>query len=273
MSNLVLNGGVSNVKYIWHVESDKACEACQSLDGTEYNYEDDIPDRPHPNCRCYIEIVKNIENNQNQDQEPCDCWEQIQSIMDEVDELEGETNSLIDEMFFMQDEVENYLYTLENYIVQIDNLKNELHQVEPCGEDCMVLTGAAANITDDKKLEDLFFNIVKNNQSALEVYDIFLKNKHEMETTKNSYDKYYHAKANCEAAELGKMQAFFAGMYSIFKEIKDYAKKVFIEHQNAKKVYEDCLNDLIADLYGLQKAKEHGYCSYKVKDVEKIFKK
>ena len=112
MSNLVLNGGVSNVKYIWHVESSQACDACQSLDGTEYIYEGDIPDRPHPNCRCYIEIVKNIENNQNQDQEPCDCWEQIQSIMDETDELEGEANSLIDEMFFIQDEVENYLYII-----------------------------------------------------------------------------------------------------------------------------------------------------------------
>lgn len=268
MSNLVLNGGVSNAKYIWHVESDKACEACQILDGTEYTFEGDIPDKPHPNCRCYIEIVENSQN-----QEPCDCWKQIQAIMDEVDELEGETNSLVDEMFFMQDEVENYLYTLENYIVQIDNLKNELLQVEPCGENCMVPTGAAANITDDKKLEEIFYTIVKNNQSALEVYNIFLRNKHEMENTKNSYDKYYHAKANCEAAELGMMQAFFASFYSFLKEIKDYAKKVFIEHQNAKKVYEDCLNDLRADLYGLQKAKEHGYCSDKVKDVGKIFKK
>lgn len=53
----------------------------------------------------------------------------------------------------------------------------------------------------------------------------------------------------------------------------EHAKKVFIEHQNAKKIYEDCLNDLRADLYGLQKAKEHGYCSDKVKDVGKIFKK
>lgn len=59
MSNLVLNGGVSNAKYIWHVESDKACEACQILDGTEYTFEGDIPDKPHPNCRCYIEIVEN----------------------------------------------------------------------------------------------------------------------------------------------------------------------------------------------------------------------
>ncbi len=268
MSNLVLNGGVSNAKYIWHVESDKACEACQILDGTEYTFEGDIPDKPHPNCRCYIEIVENSQN-----QEPCDCWEQIQAIMDEVDELEGETNSLIDEMFFMQDEVENYLYTLENYIVQIDNLKNELLQVEPCGENCMVPTGAAANITDDKKLEEIFYTIVKNNQSALEVYNIFLRNKHEMENTKNSYDKYYHAKANCEAAELGKIQTLFAILLSVAKEIKDYAKKVFIEHQNAKKIYEDCLNDLRADLYGLQKAKEHGYCSDKVKDVGKIFKK
>lgn len=268
MSNLVLNGGVSNAKYIWHVESDKACEACQILDGTEYTFEGDIPDKPHPHCRCYIEIVENSQN-----QEPCDCWEQIQAIMDEVDELEGETNSLVDEMFFMQDEVENYLYTLENYIVQIDNLKNELLQVEPCGENCMVPTGAAANITDDKKLEEIFYTIVKNNQSALEVYNIFLRNKHEMENTKNSYDKYYHAKANCEAAELGKIQTLFAILLSVAKEIKDYAKKVFIEHQNAKKVYEDCLNDLRADLYGLQKAKEHGYCSDKVKDVGKIFKK
>lgn len=268
MSNLVLNGGVSNAKYIWHVESDKACEACQILDGTEYTFEDDIPDKPHPNCRCYIEIVENSQN-----QEPCDCWEQIPAIMDEVDELEGETNSLVDEMFFMQDEVENYLYTLENYIVQIDNLKNELLQVEPCGENCMVPTGAAANITDDKKLEEIFYTIVKNNQSALEVYNIFLRNKHEMENTKNSYDKYYHAKANCEAAELGKIQTLFAILLSVAKEIKDYAKKVFIEHQNAKKIYEDCLNDLRADLYGLQKAKEHGYCSDKVKDVGKIFKK
>ena len=273
MSNLVLNGGVSNVKYIWHVDSDKACDACQSLDGTEYIYECDIPDRPHPNCRCYIEIVKNIENNQNQDQEPCDCWEQIQSIMDEADELEGEANSLIDEMFFIQDEVENYLYILENYISQIDNLKNELQEIDPCGENCVAITGYAVNIKNDEELYNIIFELIKNNDSARETLEIFDKNKQEMESIKDSYDKYYHAKANCEAAELGKIQTLFAILLSIAKEIKDYAKKVFIEHQNAKKIYEDCLNDLRADLYGLQKAKEHGYCSDKVKDVGKIFKK
>ncbi|UKI40830.1 MAG: hypothetical protein L6V95_12020 [Candidatus Melainabacteria bacterium] len=42
-------------------------------------------------------------------------------------------------------------------------------------------------------------------------------------------------KANCEAAELGKIQTLFAILLSVAKEIKDYAKKVFIEHQNAKK--------------------------------------
>lgn len=42
---------------------------------------------------------------------------------------------------------------------------------------------------------------------------------------------------------------------------------------DAKKVFLDCMNDLRADLYGLKKAKEHGYCSDKLKDIDKIFKK
>ena len=148
-----------------------------------------------------------------------------------------------------------------------------MQEIDPCGENCVAITGYAVNIKNDEELYNIIFELIKNNDSARETLEIFDKNKQEMESIKDSYDKYYHAKANCEAAELGKIQTLFAILLSIAKEIKDYAKKVFIEHQNAKKVYEDCLNDLIADLYGLQKAKEHGYCSYKVKDVEKIFKK
>jgi len=41
-----------------------------------------------------------------------------------------------------------------------------------------------------------------------------------------------------------------------------------------KEVAKDCWQDLKADWYGIQKAKEHGYCSDKVKDVYKdVFNK
>lgn len=86
-------------------------------------------------------------------------------------------------------------------------------------------------------------------------------------------DKYYHAKANCESAELGIIQTLWAVLYSLLKEAKDLYYKVFKYHINFVEVAKDCWQDLKADWYGIQKAKEHGYCSDKVKDVYKdVFK-
>lgn len=64
----------------------------------------------------------------------------------------------------------------------------------------------------------------------------------------------------------------WAIVFSIGREVSDYYKKVFIAHKDAKIIFEDCMRDLKADLYGLMKAREHGYCSDKVKDVGNIFK-
>ncbi len=82
-------------------------------------------------------------------------------------------------------------------------------------------------------------------------------------------DKYYHAKANCTSAELGFIQTLWTIVLSIGKELYDYYKKVFKLHMNFKEVFNDCRQDLQADWYGIRKAKEHGYCSDKVKDVYK----
>jgi|GEM_PF-4066456 len=41
-------------------------------------------------------------------------------------------------------------------------------------------------------------------EEAMAAYDIFVSNKAEMEEFRG-YDKYYHAKANCEATQLGKI--------------------------------------------------------------------
>ncbi len=50
---IMLKGGISNTRYVWHTE-DGACEACQALDGREFETLDEVPERPHPNCKCQV---------------------------------------------------------------------------------------------------------------------------------------------------------------------------------------------------------------------------
>jgi len=43
--------------YIWCTRGDdKVCEECQELEGTEYESMAEVPDDPHPDCRCEIEV-------------------------------------------------------------------------------------------------------------------------------------------------------------------------------------------------------------------------
>lgn len=271
MDDTVLKGGVSYNKYVWH--SSGGCEACNALDGTEYDYEDNIPDRPHPNCQCWIEEVKNGE-----DEEPCDCWNKIQAILDEADELEGDLSSSLDKIETIQDEIELDLAEYQSLLDEVQNVRVELMQTEPCGEGCFV-TGMAANISYDFDIKEFAFvfdygyETIAIIEAGIETFNIFQANKTEMENTANSYDKYYHAKANCESAELGAIEALWAVVWSIGKEIIDIFRKAHAGKMKFKDIIKDSMEDLQADLYGLQKAKEHGYCSDKVKDAGDIFKK
>jgi hypothetical protein len=52
-----LKGGISYGKYLWTAETG-ACDLCKALDGTTYETADDLPGRPHPNCRCHIDLIK-----------------------------------------------------------------------------------------------------------------------------------------------------------------------------------------------------------------------
>lgn len=94
----------------------------------------------------------------------------------------------------------------------------------------------------------------------------------EMERTRG-YDKYYHAKANCESAQLGSIGNLVAQILSVGKEIKDLLKKTIVMGMSLKDAWNDSVADIKADYYGLEKGREGGYCGDSVKDVEKIFKK
>ena len=59
IENKVLKTGISYNKYVWHSENgENTCEECQALDGQVFDYYDEVPQRPHPNCQCTVEIVE-----------------------------------------------------------------------------------------------------------------------------------------------------------------------------------------------------------------------
>lgn len=238
MSNLVLNGGMSNAKYIWHVESDKACEACQILDGTEYTFEGDIPDKPHPNCRCYIEIVENSQN-----QEPCDCWEQIQAIMDEVDEGCGYCESLIEESILTNEITQTYINDVscfeDNAIIELyDELielikKTLLRLYEICEE--IVLT----------------VQIFYNNWNDLRNLNI------ELGKYLDGAAEYYHTKANCQASQLGNIGEKTAVILGYLREMGDFPKEVIFKGYSVMDPFQNSVYDLKINEQGRKLGREN----------------
>ena len=46
-------------KYVWKSEnSSKTCEICRTLNGQEFDFYDEVPQRPHPNCKCFVKVVE-----------------------------------------------------------------------------------------------------------------------------------------------------------------------------------------------------------------------
>lgn len=59
IENIVLKGGISYNKYVWHSENgEHTCDVCKSLDGKVFDFYDEVPERPHPNCKCTVEVVE-----------------------------------------------------------------------------------------------------------------------------------------------------------------------------------------------------------------------
>ena len=71
IENTVLKGGIVYCHYVWHSEKgEHTCDECRELDGQVFEYYDEVPERPHPNCRCTVEIVEGeIETNGEESQD------------------------------------------------------------------------------------------------------------------------------------------------------------------------------------------------------------
>lgn len=80
-----LKGSVNYGVFVWH-SSDEACEKCRALNNKRFNSIEEIPDKPHPNCRCWVDIID--------DEEEKELYEYVQDF----DELISDAKSLSDEV-------------------------------------------------------------------------------------------------------------------------------------------------------------------------------
>lgn len=230
-----LKGYISNTRYVWIAEAD-ACEECQDMDGTEYESPDDAPIPLHPNCKCSIEMIEDEDTEKPDDEEPCD-------VANQVDEMFCEINAEETELEGKNAEAEGLIETIKEILVQ------PIYQG---------LTNAANAVLDAFA-------------EAKQAYDIFVEKKSEMEQYRG-YDKYYHAKANCEATELGTIGELTAHILSAAKEAKDILKKTIIQGQDVVDVWNDSLNDIGADVYGIEQGHRCKYCDFTEQDVKDVFK-
>lgn len=250
MSETVLKGRISytegEIEYIWHTE-DGACEKCQALNGLTFKNIDEIPDKPHPNCRCWVEVIDEDENNyQNpntneppEDDELCDCNEQYldnliykleegkgdaQSLADNYNELETQ---LINSQKHFEDIIQSYRNMLQEVEIEISkhvmSCQNEYHYFK----DFIVEKIEELSLKPQNIKELLKLIVVGTKVTSIFVGE-FLTLMNEAYILKRAgMDKYRHSVANCEGPQFGETGEKVATLLSDLKEHYDQWKNVY----------------------------------------------
>jgi len=275
----VLKGGVSYNKYVWHSENgEHTCDVCADLDGQEFDYYDEVPERPHPNCKCYVEIVEYDDENSipetNESEEPCDVLEQIDELIIKMENTKGEIDTLVEDLKFDIQDYENDLERVEK-LIQDNNTALEIlgedygKHLPDCENNIDIEYEQAnnQNITLKEILKDIkrLLEMGKEGIGTLIIFGAnfialliraYILKQYEM-------DKYYHSKANCEAVQaFGELGEEAATLLSDTKEKFDqwedvYAKshKVTIEEAIA-----DSERDQVANRLGRERGRKYPNC-------------
>lgn len=129
-----------NIEYEWKTEPG-ACEVCQRLDGTIYDSTNDIPDRPHPNCKCHIEILEKESDEPVTD--PIDAYRE--KIKDRK-RNELELAKLLGDAKSLEQEIDEYIRRINEQDREVEKLESTIDtsKLEP---------------KDKQKLSDLKENI------------------------------------------------------------------------------------------------------------------
>ncbi len=121
MGNFTLKGHVSYAakrKYKWIVEfGENTCEKCASLDGKEFD-EDNVPPRPHPNCRCKVEEISVVD----------EIEAEINEYREEIEQLKLQANELVGDTSVLREQIEKLMK--ENKNTELNTLENKLASTE-----------------------------------------------------------------------------------------------------------------------------------------------
>lgn len=210
-----IKGGISYKRYIWK-SNEGACKACSALDGTVYEYVGDIPDRPHPNCKCHVEPTE--------DDKMCDCY----TLAEQIDELIGDAESL-------QEEVGE----------EIEDIESKKHTITFNSE---YIQGIINDITS---LSDPLFSLWR-------ALSVFIANYQQMvDADVINGDKYFHAKANCEAAQIGIVGEMVAKAISDLRELSDGYRNIHEKKYSLEESLKDIQEDQQANEEGRKLGREH----------------
>lgn len=273
----VLKGGVSYNKYVWRSENgEHTCDVCAELDGQEFDFYDEVPERPHPNCKCYVEIVEYEDENPapepSEDEEPCDAIDEIETLISEIESNINDTEAHLSE-------VETEAQDLENDILRIQNLIQEADStLEILGDEYgKHLPNCENNIDVDyaymyaKRAEwlTLFHDIIGIMNPVVAFANtlrIFISNyidllHHAYNLKEKEMDKYFHSKANCEATqEMGIIGEKSAEFLSNAKEVYDQYTYVHTHKVTIEEAIADSERDQVANRLGRERGRKYPYC-------------
>ena len=268
MDNQKLEGSVEKTVikcYIWRAVG-ASCEKCKELDGRIFISINDIPDRPHPNCDCYLEEIYSKEidensdetetkppeetnnptpvqtnnkapeqiNNEKPDQELYEYIAQMEEYLDEIDKMIGDARSLKEDV---EAEIDDIEWTISEY--------SRFESI---------------NLDIQRLLKDLK-SLITPLETLVKTIGYFKKGWEDTKALENSGiyegDKYYHAKANAQSAQLGIMGSAIAAGLSDFKEFLDFFYYTIGQGKTIKETIEASMKDQEANKEGRELGREY----------------
>jgi len=275
IENIILKGGISNTKYIWHSEhGEHTCKECLELDGQEFDIFDNVPERLHPNCKCTVEISEYSEDNaQTQvDEESCDIIKDIENLIENIKNCHNETENISynikNDINELQDCYSKVQYLINNTETNLEDLSEDYGRHLPECEYNIDKEYISIQAKKDKLqnlLKDILGLLTPLNALA-NTLKVFISNYlellyHAYELKEAEMDKYYHSKANCEATqEMGIIGEVYARLLSDLKEVYDQYTYVHTHKVSVEEAAADSERDQVANRLGRKRGREYPYC-------------
>lgn len=273
----VLKGGISNTKYVWVAEYG-ACDDCMALNGTEYEFKDDAPCPLHPNCKCSIEEFADDDD----DDEICEGSFEVEQNLANADEASGEIESANEDSDTNADETTSLMDEIQSFSEKVEEAREALVEMIENSDFAEIYFASFAHLltpVDISMVITLGQNILDIANEVTACYQIFEDYRDQLQALYDAglcdecTDKFYHASANYDCTKRSEVGEITAEILSISKEIRDLFNKVVLEKHNFTKEWQASMDDLRADWYGIQKAKEqiNSEKDLKMSEIKDIF--